>query len=359
MRAWILAGGVALGLSVATAAGALTLTIEQTIPVPSPPSLSDPPSNAEGVAVIQTGPNAGIYVPHRSDSLVTVLDVNSGAFLYNFNSGIPAGISAPGLRAIDVLPNGNLLIGQHTTNLVREVIIPANPGNGSIPNATFGTINFTIPAHPDDPLVTDDVSQVFDEFEALSPFVRASDGQLFVLLAEEGRNNNLGVEQPGELYLGMINSTGGLSDFHKLFSVPLGDGYDDISGIDIVHIAFDGAGAIDLGASRFVMVDDSSGGSSGAFILNLAGQVIETLAGPGNAAGTTFESLFGQPWRDAEGADFDAASGELTVWFSNGASGTSQLVVFDTTLQVPVPEPAAALLMGLGLAGLALVRRRS
>jgi hypothetical protein len=349
MRAWKITIGLLVGMSLGSDVRALSIAIDQTIPVPLPGS-TVPPTNAEGIAVIQSGPRAGIYVPHRDSSLVTVLDVSSGAFLYNFNTGIVGG----NLRAIDVLDNGNLLIGQHTSNYVREVVIPPNPQDSSTPTATFGTISFTVPAHPDD-------NQVFDEFEALSPFVRPSDGQQYVLLAEEGRNIPFGSsnEQAGEVYLGVVSSAGALVDFDKLFSVPLGAGYDDISGIDIVDIAFDGSGQIDFGASRVIIVDDSSGGSSGAWIMNLAGEIIETLAGPGNSTGETFETLFGQPWRDAEGVDFDAESGKLSIFFSTGGSGTPQLVVFNATLEVPpVPEPVSALLLGLGLAGLAVARRR-
>jgi hypothetical protein len=334
------AGLVFAGL--AGSASALQLTIEQTIP------LNGAPDNAEGIAVIPSGANAGIYVPHRDTGLVTVLDVATGAFLYNFNSGIVGG----NLRAIDVLPNGNLIIGQHTTNAVREVVIPANPGNGTVPVASFGTISFTMPVHPDD-------SQPFDEFEAISAFTRP-DGQIYLLLAEEGRNIPFGSgnEVAGEVYLGTVSGAG-LSSFTKLFSVPLADNFDDISGLDLINVAFDSGGNIDFSASTIVITDDSSGGQSGAFVLDLTGQILETLAGPGVGTGSNFESLFGQPWRDAEGADYDPETGILTTFFSTGASGTATIVRFNTEIEVPpVPEPSTLGLLGLGLGALALRRAR-
>ena len=340
---WVFAALAVVAFGAPPPVQALTLTVEQQIPV------DDVPTNAEGIAVIPTGPNAGIYVPHRDDSLVTVLDVNTGAFLYNFNTGIVGG----NLRSIDVLDNGNLIIGQHTTNLVREVIIPANPGGGAIPNATFGTVSFTVPPHPDD-------LQPFDEFEALTPFRRASDGQLFVLLAEEGRNVPFGSsnEQPGEVYLGTVNASGGLSDFDKLFSVPLPNGLDDISGIDIVDIRFDGAGNLDLAGSRIIMSDDSSGGDSSAFILDLTGMVLESLEDPDTGDPGDFLSIFGEPWNDAEGVDFDPSTGRYIIFFSTGGSGTPQIVRFTAQLENPVPEPALLGLLGLTLGALGLARRR-
>jgi hypothetical protein len=343
MRArWVLRSAL-LGLILAFApqAGALTLTVQQEIP------LNGAPTNSEGIAVIPTGPNAGIYIPHRDDGLVTVLDATTGAFLYNFNSGIVGG----NLRSIDVLDNGHLLIGQHTTNFVREVIIPANPGNGTTPSATLGTIQFVVPPHPDD-------GQVFDEFESLTPFRRPSDGQLFVLLGEEGRNIPVGSsnEQPGEVYLGVINETTGLlSDFDKLFSVPLGPGLDDISGLDVVDIRFDALGNLDLAGSRLIMSDDSSGGDSSAFVLDLTGMVLETLVDPATQLPTDFESLFGQAWNDAEGVDYDPATRTYTIFFSTGGGGTPEIVRFVADFEVT--EPASAVLLGLGLAALALLRR--
>jgi hypothetical protein len=149
------------------------------------------------------------------------------------------------------------------------------------------------------------------------------------------------------------------SSFTKLFSVPLADNFDDISGLDVISIAFDGAGNIDLAASSVLITDDSSGAASGAFVLDLTGMILETLAGPGTGTGSSFESLFGQPWRDAEGADYDADSGTITIFFSTGGSGTPAIVLFNTVLEAPAPEPAMLVMIGLGLAAVALRRARS
>ena len=173
---------VLFSMGVAIDAAAIGMGVEQVIP------LNGAPENAEGIAVIYEGPNAGIYVPHRDvvipsgASLITVLDVETGAFLFNFDSGIPFAPLGRGLRAIDVLPNGNLIIGQHTTNVVREVIIPPKPALPTdVPVATLGTISFTVPPHTDP-------AGTFAEFESMSAFERPSDGQVFLLIGEEGRN---------------------------------------------------------------------------------------------------------------------------------------------------------------------------
>lgn len=339
MRAWLGSGLVGLLCGFAPLAHALTLTVQQEIP------LNGAPSNAEGIAVIPTGPNAGIYIPHRDSGLVTVLNATSGAFVYNFNSGLSGN-----LRSIDVLPNGNLLIGQHTTNVVREIVIPANLGG--TPTASFGTISFTVPPHPDD-------NQVFDEFESLTPFRRPSDGQLFILLGEEGRNLPFGSgnEVAGEVYLAAIDSSGGIADFDKLFSVPLPDGTDDISGLDILDIEFDALGNLDLAASRIIMSDDSSGGASSAFVLDLTGMIIESLEDPATGNPTTFSSLFGQAWNDAEGVDYDPTTRTYTIFYSTGGGGTAEIVRFVADFETPIPEPAAVVLLGLALGGLSALRR--
>ncbi len=346
MRAlrWLALACIGAWMGSPAISSALTLTVEQNFP------LNGAPGDAEGIAVIPSGPNAGIYIPHDSEGLVTVLDVNTGAFLYNFSVNI-GGLNTE-LRSIDVLPNGNLIIGQHDDNRVREFVIPANPGGGAVPAATPGTISFTLPNHPDN-------NQPFDEFEAISAFARPSDGQVFLLLAEEGRTpTGQTVEAPGEVYLAQVAGAG-ITGFTKLFSVPLGDNFDDLSGLDVINIAFDASGNIDLDGSTVIMTDDSSGGDSSAFVLDLTGQILETLDGPGTGTVQNFESLFDQPWRDAEGADYDPESGILTVFFSTGASGTPAIVRFDTTLQVPVPEPASLVLIGLGVTALIVRRSRA
>ena len=104
MHVWLLSVCLVL-CCIAPTAQALTLTIQQEIP------LNGAPTNAEGIAVIPTGPNAGIYVPHRDSSLVTVLNATTGEFMYNFNPGFVGG----NLRSIDVLDNGNLLLYDNGT----------------------------------------------------------------------------------------------------------------------------------------------------------------------------------------------------------------------------------------------------
>ncbi|MBM4335843.1 MAG: PEP-CTERM sorting domain-containing protein [Deltaproteobacteria bacterium] len=340
---------VSLVTGVAGSAGALQLTVEQSFP------LNGAPGDAEDIAVIYDGANAGIYIPHDSQGLVTVLDVNTGAFLYNFSFNFGT-FPHTEFRAMDVLPNGNLIIGQHDVNYVREFVIPGNPGDGSVPIATPGTINFALPNHPDHP----DLNQAFDEFEAITAFARPSDGQVFLLIGEEGRTpTGQSTEAPGEVYLAQVSGSG-ITGFTKLFDVPLADNFDDLSGLDVINMVFDGAGNIDLANSTVIMTDDSSGSDSSAFVLNLLGQILESLDGPGAGITANFESEFGQPWRDAEGVDYDAATGKITVFFSDGASGTPAIVRFDSVLEAPpAPEPALLGLLGAGLGALALRRARS
>ena len=347
---WAAVAVVSIWAGLPGSAEALVLTIEQTFP------LAGAPGDAEGIAVIRTGPNAGIYIPHDTEGLVTVLDVTTGAFLYNFS--VSFGALSTELRSIDVLPNGNLIIGQHDVNQVREFVIPPNPGNGTTPAASLGTIAFALPLHPDN-------SQPFDEFEAISAFARPSDGQVFLLIAEEGRTlpnqpvpPGQEVESPGEVYLALVSGAG-ITSFTKLFSVPLADNFDDVSGLDVINIAFDGLGNIDLAGSTILMTDDSSGAQSGAFVLDLTGQILESLDGPGTGTVASFETQFLQPWRDAEGADYDPETGIITVFFSDGANGTPAIVSFASVLEAPAPEPATFAMLGLGLAAVALLRARS
>ncbi len=285
------------------------------------------PGDAEDISVIYEGPNAGIYIPHDTQGLVTVLDVNTGAFLYDFSFTFGT-FPHTEFRAMDVLPNGNLIIGQHDVNQVREFVIPGNPGDGSVPVATPGLINFALPNHPD-------LNQPFDEFESIAAFARPSDGQVFLLIGEEGRTpTGQSVEAPGEVYIAQVAGSG-ITGFTKLFNVPLADNFDDLSGLDVIHIAFDGAGNVDLAGSTVIMTDDSSGTRSGAFVLNLMGQILESLDGPGTGTTESFETLFGEPWRDAEGVDYDEDSGAITVFFSDGASGTPAIVRFDSVIEAP------------------------
>jgi len=334
-------------LAVPQRASAILLTIEQSFSLPN-----EVDADAEGVASISSGPNRGMYIPHDSSGLVSVLDYDTGAFLYDFSINF-ATFPNTEFRSIDFLPNGNLVIGQHDVNYVREVIIPANPGDGSIPAATYGTIGFGLPSHPS-PV------QPFDEFESLASFSRPSDGAVFLLIGEEGRTK-IGdlVESPGEIYLAQVTGAG-ITGFTKLFEVPFADNFDDVSGLDVVNVAFDTSGNLDLARSRIVITDDSSGNGSTAYVLDLNGQVLETLDGPGGGVTKSFESIFGEAWRDAEGADYDPVTGKLTVLFSTGASGTRALVRFVSTLEAPVqtPEPAAPGLLALSL-GLLALRMRS
>lgn len=342
---WVLVALVALATGIAGSASALQLTVEQSFP------LNGAPGNAEDISVIYDGPNAGIYIPHDDAGQVTVLDVNTGAFLYDFSFNFGTGLNTE-FRAMDVLPNGNLIIGQHDLNYVREFVIPGNPGDGSVPLATPGAISFALPNHPD-------LNQAFDEFESITAFSRPSDGQVFLLMGEEGRTpTGASVETPGEVYLAQVSGSG-ITGFTKLFDVPLADNFDDLSGLDVINMVFDGGGNIDLANSTVIMTDDSSGGASGAFVLNLLGQILESLDGPGAGTSANFETEFGQPWRDAEGVDYDAATGKVTVFFSDGASGTPAIVRFDSVLEAPpAPEPALLGLLGAGLGALALRRAR-
>ncbi len=352
---------ILIGFGVATDATAIGLSVDQTFP------LNGAPVNAEGIAVIYEGANAGIYIPHRDTTQVTVLDVETGAFIFNFNSVIPLPFGSRGLRAIDVLPNGNLIIGQHTSNLVREVIIPPKPALPTdVPTATLGTISFTLPSHTVSPAP-------FDEFESIAAFQRPSDGQLYLLIGEEGREipDGSGTEVAGEVYLGTVSGAG-LGSFERLIDVPLDAGYDDISGLDVISIVFDLAGNIDRAASRIAMTDDSSANpisnepQSGLFVLNLLGQVLESLDGPGDGVEEGFEEVFGQPtWRDAEGLDVHADSDgdgpdvtRIVVLFGNAGGITPTIVTFDEIVFEEVPEPATFGLVGLGLVALAIRRAR-
>ncbi len=251
---------------------------------------------------------------------------------------------------------------------MREVIIPAKPALPTdVPTATLGTISFTLPLHP---LPS---SQAFDEFESIAAFQRPSDGQVYLLIGEEGREipDGSGNEVAGEVYLGTVSGSG-LGSFEKLFDVPLDAGYDDISGLDVVDIVFDGAGNIDRAASRIVMSDDSSANpisnepQSGLFVLDLFGQVLESLDGPGDGVEQGFEEVFNRPdWRDAEGVDYHADSDgdgpdvtKITIFFGNAGGITPTIAVFDEIEFEAVPEPATVGLIALGLAALAARRAR-
>jgi hypothetical protein len=370
MRKFVRVLAVLLLTGFATQAFAITMSIEEEFAVGA--TIID----AEGVAVIYEGPNAGIYVPHRTatSSRVTVLDVDTGEFLYTFNTTIPLNVGFTanrGLRAIDVLPNGNLIIGQHSTNLVREVIIPERPSDPNvIPDATLGAISFTVPTHtnPDPDLG----ATPFAEFESISAFENPDTDQLYLLIGEEGRDNLSGDEVAGEVYLGTVGGTT-LSSFEFLFQIDeFDDGFDDISGLDVIDIVFDGAGNIDRAASRILMTDDSSADPLGVpqepqstmYVLNLLGQILETLDGPGQGVENGFEETFDRDqWIDAEGVDYsETANGpRITVFFSNnGGNQTPSLVRFDGIdfEAPPAPEPATFALVALGLAGLALRRAR-
>jgi len=364
MRKLLLVFTVLLASAAASTASAIALSIEQEIPV------SGAIVNAEGVAVIHEGPNAGIYVPHRDNANVTVLDVDTGAFLYQFDTTIPLLVTSPcctahrGLRAIDVLPNGNLIIGQHSTNLVREVVIPAAPLDpNTIPTATLGTISFTVPAH------TDPIG-AFAEFESISAFENPANGQLYLLIGEEGRDNPPGTEVAGEVYLGTVGGAG-LTSFEKLFQIDaFDDGFDDISGLDVISVVFDGAGNIDRAASLILMTDDSSADPLGVpvepqstmYVLNLLGQILSTLDGPGQGVDEGFEETFDRDqWIDAEGVDYGEKDGQpvVVVFFSNnGGNQTPSIARFEVLDFEAVPEPATLGLIGLSLAALAFGRAR-
>src|SRR5262245_51989849 len=234
------AAGLAVALlGSAGQAGAVLLTAEQSFALPT-----QVPGDAEGVASISTGPNRGIYVPHDTSGLVSVLDYDTGSWLYDFSFTFGTSPNTE-FRSIDFLPNGNLVIGQHDVNSVREVIIPPNPGDGTTPAATYGTIGFSLPNHPS-PV------QAFDEFESLAAFSRPSDGAVFLLIGEEGRTKTgTLVEAPGEIYLAQVNGAG-ITGFTKLFEVPFADNFDDVSGMDVIRVAFDAAGNLDRANSRIL-----------------------------------------------------------------------------------------------------------